>query len=103
MNRYRAGQVVELTATFTRKSDGAVGDPSTVAFVHQPPGGTKTTVTYAGASVPAVGTVAKLSTGVYQLWVDTTGTAGLWTWEAEGTGGYQAAGAGAFQVAALPL
>lgn len=96
MNMYDAGNVVVVTATFSE-------DPASVELKYQPPGGTTVTLTYEGATIPAVGTVARTASGVYSTWFDTTGSAGEWVWEVVASGVGQSAGYAAFEVRALPL
>lgn len=85
---YLSGNIAQFTVTFTTESTGAVVDPGTVSFSYSVNGGSTTTWTYASSSTPAVGTIGRLSEGVYQVWVDTTGLSGtiLGSWLSTGTG-----------------
>jgi hypothetical protein len=82
MNQYTAGQVIEFTAQFNDDSGNPV-DPTTVAFKYRVGIGATTTLTYGGASVPAVGVAARTGVGTYEAQVDTTSLpAGVqWTYE----------------------
>ena len=84
-----AGNVAQFTVTFVTESTGALVDPSTITFSYNLNyGSTIHSWSYASASSPAIGTVARLSTGVYEVWVDTTGLNGLLVanWVSTGTG-----------------
>lgn len=90
MNSYTEGQVIQFTGTFTDAAGTAI-DPTTVEFKYRnADNGPTTTLTYAGATQPAVGEIAKTATGVYVALVDTTGLAGRWTVEWQSTGVGQA-------------
>jgi hypothetical protein len=87
-----AGNVAKFTVTFVTESTDAPVDPTSVTFNYNVNNGsTIATWTYTNVSVPAVGVVAKLSTGVYQAWVDTTGLNGLLVGNFVSTGTGQAA------------
>jgi hypothetical protein len=87
-----AGNVAKFTVTFVTESTDTLVDPTTVSFNYNVNNGsTIATWTYASASSPAVGVVARISTGVYQAWVDTTGLNGLLVGEFVSTGTGQAA------------
>lgn len=84
-----SGNIAQFTATFTTEVTGVPVDPTTVVFSYFINNGAAIhTWTYAGASTPGVGTVARVSAGVYEVWVDTTGLNGLLTgdWLSTGTG-----------------
>lgn len=75
------GQGVRLTATFYINDDITdVADPTTIEFKVKDPSANVATYTY------AAGTVARLSEGVYEVFVEAD-EAGTWNWlvEAEGT------------------
>lgn len=108
MNTYTAGQVLVCTATFT--VSGVNTDPTTVEFKYalstsgSTVNGTTTTLTYSGATQPALGVVAKTATGVYEAQVDTTGMgAGDLTYEWVSTGAAQTVGSSVVQIAAQAL
>jgi hypothetical protein len=87
-----AGNVAQFTVTFVADSTDTVVDPTTVTFKYNMNNGaTIATWTYSGSSTPGVGMVARLSTGVYQAQVDTTGLNGLLVAEFVSTGTGQAA------------
>jgi hypothetical protein len=84
-----AGNVAQFTVTFTTESTGQPIDPTTIVFSYSVNGGaTLNSWTYTSATTPAVGTVARISTGVYEVWVDTTGLNGnlVGNWLSTGTG-----------------
>lgn len=91
-----SGTLVTSTATFTNEQTGAVADPTTITIKYNTVAGTVTTVVY-----PAAG-ITRVSEGVYQAAIDTTGWAGpgdlfqqvQWT----GTGAVQAIEDGAWFV-----
>lgn len=83
------GNIARFPVTFETETTGALVDPTTVVFSYSLNyGATVATWTYAGASTPAVGTVARISAGVYEAWVDTTGMNALLVgdWLSTGTG-----------------
>ncbi len=84
------GNLYTSTATFSVTVGGAAVDPTTVEFVYELNNapGTKVTLTYVSATVPAPGIVARTGTGVYVVQVDTTGSSGFLTryWQSTGTG-----------------
>ena len=86
---YLSGNIAQFTVNFTTAATGALVDPTTVVFSDSMNyGATMNTWTYSGASTPAVGVVARLSTGIYSVWVNTTGLNGLLIgdWLSTGTG-----------------
>jgi hypothetical protein len=94
-----AGNVAQFTVTFVTESTGALVDPTTVTFNYNlNNGATVHTWTYTSASSPSLGVVARLSTGVYETWVDTTGLSGLLVGEYISTGTGQAAVQDSIQV-----
>lgn len=85
---YLAGNIAKFDVTFTTTSTGAVIDPTTVKFSYSLNGGpAQDSITYTGGSA-GVGSIGKISTGVYETWVDTTGMVGtlVGAWVATGTG-----------------
>jgi len=106
-NSYVAGQVVQVTAVFTTVATGAVVDPGTIAFKYaitvNGVTGATTTLTYSGASTPAVGVVARTSAGTYVAQVDTTSKPGYWQIEWVSTGTGQTTQPSDFLVSAAPL
>jgi hypothetical protein len=86
---YLNGNIAQFTVTFTTEATGAVIDPTTITFKYQTNGGAFTTpITYTSATTPSVGVIARISTGVYETWVDTTSLSGVLTgeWVSTGTG-----------------
>jgi hypothetical protein len=85
---YLAGNVAQFTVTFTNEATGDVVDPTTIEFSYSINGGSYTSPwTYTNATTPAVGVIARISTGIYEVWVDTTGLSGILTglWVSTGT------------------
>lgn len=75
MTSYPSGSIVKFRATFY--ANGRPVDPAIVHFAAQLNDGAWTdTITFTSATVPAVGTLARLGIGVYESWYDTTGTSG---------------------------
>ena len=89
-----AGNILENTVLFTQDDNITPVDPTsvTVAYKVAYAGGLSGpfTITYSGASVPATGVIAKLSSGKYVVRIDTTLLPGYWQYEWQGTGGGQA-------------
>ncbi len=70
---YAIGHLVTVTGTFT-DTGGTVGDPTTVNFLYDSPTSTApTTFTRTSTSTGAVGSITKLSTGVYTAQIESTG------------------------------
>ncbi len=67
-------------------------DPTTVAFYATNNGVQSPTVTYSGATTPAVGVIARLGVGWYRVFVDTTLMSGDAFGTYEGEGANQAPG-----------
>ena len=86
------GNIYYSTSTFTNQAATAT-DPSTIEFIYESNNapGTKTILTYAGAGTPAVGVIARIATGVYQVQLDTTDMWGFFTRQWVSTGTAQAA------------
>lgn len=112
MDSYPEGAIVRLVATFTDTATGVVIDPTTVniAFtVAQAspgvnPANTPTTYTYTGSPTPALGVIGRTGTGIYEVWVDSTGQAGWWATRAYSSGTGQAASPpGQVRVTAKPF
>lgn len=86
---YLAGNEAQFEVTFTNGATGDPVDPTTVEFSYSVNGGSYTSPwTWNGSNgTPAIGVIAKISTGVYQVWVDTTGLSGVLTglWVSTGT------------------
>jgi hypothetical protein len=97
---YMSGSLVTSTATFLDDT-GSPADPSTITLKYKT--GTGDTVTAVYPDSP----VTKVSTGVYQAELDTTGFDGpnlqLWTVEWIGTGSVQAIAVSTFQVSPAAL
>ncbi len=87
---YLQGNVAVSTVSFTVQATGAAIDPTTVTVKYSINGGAfSAPITYAGASSPAVGVVARLGAGQYQVQIDTTGIASgplVFLWQSTGTG-----------------
>lgn len=108
MDQYTAGQILESSAAFS--AAGSPVDPTTVTFEYAwvatetSTPGTPTTLTYSGSTTPAPGTVAKTSTGNYEVQVDTTGMADgyvIYVWRTTGAG--QTVGTGTIRIVAPPF
>jgi hypothetical protein len=89
MKSFVDGDVVSCVATFADR-DFKDLDPASVTFMYQIGTGTVTSVSFAGATTPSTGVVAKNDVGVYEFWIDTTGFPGSYTVQAKGTGQGQA-------------
>lgn len=94
MNKYIEGNLIEDVATFTKDDNVTPVDPTTVQLnytvayanvVYGP-----YTILYSGSSTPGNSVIAKLSTGKYDVQMDTTLLPGYWTWQWYGTGTGQA-------------
>lgn len=86
---YLAGNIAKFNVTFETTATGALIDPTTVKFQWQLNAGAITPYTWNGANTtPGVTLIAKNSTGVYEMWVDTTGMNGVLTgtWISTGSG-----------------
>lgn len=86
---YTVGQVAVVTGTFT--SGSANVDPTTITFTYtitpsSSAAGNPVVITYAGASIPGLGEVARTAQGVYVVELDTTALPGVWTGEWKSTG-----------------
>lgn len=94
MLKYIAGNIIEDIATFTADDNVTDIDPTTVTVVYewQYAGVTygPNTITYAGATTPAVNTIAKLGVGRYNVQLDTSLFPGYWVYQWHGTGVGQA-------------
>lgn len=101
MNQFIQGTLVTLTGPF-KDSSGNLVDPTTVTLKYRlatTSFGQTTTLTYTGASEPAIGVIARIAEGVYVAWIDSTNMApGVWVqvWTSTGLG--QAAGDELFEV-----
>lgn len=82
-NTYDLGDLVRVSAPFTRVSNGAAVDPTAVKLSVRNPAGTVTTYTYGSGD----GVIVRDSTGNYHADLDTP-TAGDWyyRWWSTGTG-----------------
>jgi len=69
------GNLYQTTASFTDAS-GTPVDPTTVGLAYEVNAGTKVTLMYSGATVPAPGVVARIGAGIYVGQVDLTGVGG---------------------------
>lgn len=80
----REGNLEKFFVTF--RTDGKAVDPGVVNFAYQsgvlagevwtPGGPASSTTTYASATVPAVGVIARTGVGRYETWVDVTSLGG---------------------------
>lgn len=91
MTTYDLGDLVRLAATF-RSADGALQDPTTVAFKHQSPSGAVTTLVYGTDDA-----VKRDSIGSFHVDVSAD-TEGEWKIRCESTGTGQAAAESRFFV-----
>lgn len=93
MQIFTIGEIITPEGTF-KDLYGNLVDPSVVQFKYAVSNalggllGPTTTLTYTGSSTPAVGSVYRISKGVYQAQIDPTGFPGYWTceWLSTGTG-----------------
>lgn len=98
MNLYLAGDLVTVTATFTN-SASVPTDPSTITLKVGRKGTSEKTYVYLTDAI-----VTRVSTGVYQANLDTTGYAqGQYTYFWLGTGAVQAVNDGVFAVQSQPF
>jgi hypothetical protein len=89
-NLYTAGQIVEFPILFLDDT-GTPYNPAAVSFLYSINNGATNTLTYSGATTPAVNVVARLATGSYQARLNTTGYATTatipvvyeWNWDGE--------------------
>lgn len=97
---YMSGSLITSTATFL-DDNGNPADPNTITLKYQAGSGSVITVAY--PSLPVV----RVSTGVYQAELDSTGWTGyspqFWTVEWIGTGNVQAIGVGYWNIVRAPL
>lgn len=92
---YMSGSLITSTATFLDDT-GALADPSTITLKYKAGSGATVTAVYPAAPV------TRVSTGVYQAELDSTGWTGpdsqLWTVQWSGTGNVQAIGVGYWEI-----
>lgn len=91
MDNYNAGNVAQLTATFTDLNNNLV-DPTTVICIVQTPDNVKTT--YTSSTTPAI---VRASLGVYNLALSLV-EVGTYIYRFSGTGSVIAAGFNTFSV-----
>lgn len=103
MNNYVEGNVIEFSGTWTTVDTDTPVDPTTVTFLYSVDGVTPTTFNYAGASIPAINTVARTGTGIYVVWISTLNNPGYYLYEFESTGAGQALEPGSCIVNKRPL
>lgn len=89
MAAYQEGNLIRFTVVFTDTITGDLVDPDTVSFSWRV--GTfpvSSILTYASATVPAVGVLARLSEGTYETLGDATGLWGeaIGKWKSTGNG-----------------
>lgn len=103
MNVYLQGTVVVSDVQFRDPENSNIAvDPTTVTFYYDVGNGqvVSETITYASATEPSVGVVAKMGIGWYRTWIDTTDFAGITAQEWDGEGANQAPGEKFFEVTA---
>src|SRR5487761_1891752 len=86
---YLSGNILKFVVEFNDSGTNALVDPTTVEFHYQVNGGAwSSTLTYAGASTPALNVIARDSAGLYEVWIDSTSLSGVVTgqWVSLGTG-----------------
>lgn len=99
MNVYRQGRIVVADVVFRDGETGNAVDPTTVTFYYELADGTQgATLTYAGATQPAVGTIARLGIGRYRTWIDTASFLGRTKEVWLSSGADQTVGCRVFQV-----
>lgn len=109
MLQFYQGEAIQFPFTFTDESTTppVLVDPAAVFFRFGPDGQNPSLATvypYSGASSPALGIVARLSTGTYVAWVDSTSLpAGLYWAAADSTGTGQAYKPINFQILQAPV
>lgn len=91
---YVQGTVVRRKVTFTNPDTLTVFDPTDVQLTVEYPNETVTTTSYVGAQ----GTVTKISTGIYEATIDTSGQSGLYEYEIAGLGSLEVRFADGFWV-----
>ncbi len=95
---YAIGHLVTVTGTFT-DTGGVVGDPTSVSMLYDSPTSTAPTIlTRTSTSTGAVGSITKLSTGIYTAQIETTGV-GLYEYRYTSTGVLTVSGESWFSVA----
>jgi len=88
---YLAGNIVKFDVSFTDSSSGAYVDPGSVKLTYTINNVAQgTTYTYTTVTTPAVGVIAKVGTGKYEFWLDTTNLNGVITATWTATGGNNA-------------
>lgn len=92
--KYVAGNLIEDTATFTADDNTTPVDPSFVVVTYQITFAGAISgpyrIQYASATTPAAGVIAKLSTGTYEVQMDTSLLPGYWVYQWAGSGNGQA-------------
>lgn len=81
-----------MDVRFVDELTGGAVDPSTITYYTTNNGVQTPTVTYSGATSPAVGVIARLGAGWYRTFVDTTLMSGDAYGTYEGDGAAQAVG-----------
>lgn len=93
MRKYIAGNLIESDAQFTKDDNVTPIDPTTVQVLYTITqyGNTSGpyTITYAGATVPANGVIARTAQGAYTVQIDTSLLPGYWLYEWKGAGAAQ--------------
>jgi hypothetical protein len=101
VNVYLQGAIVVSDVQFRDPENSNIAvDPTTVTFYYDVGDGqiVSDTLTYTSATVPAVGTIAKMGIGWYRTWIDTSDFAGIAAQEWDGAGTNQAPGEKFFEV-----
>jgi hypothetical protein len=79
LNAVYEGDLAQVTVTYFGEDSITPADPGAAIIRYMVGSGTPDTLTYTGATEPAVGVYAKTGTGVYVAQFDTTGQPGIWT------------------------
>ena len=101
MKDYPQGSIVVSEVHFRDEELGIAVDPETVEFYYLVTNEAPSTVlTYTNATIPAVGTIARLGVGWYKTWIDATAFVGVTGEFWDGLGANQAPGEKQFNVVA---
>jgi hypothetical protein len=87
------GDVVRVTTTFTGEDLTTPSDPTVAKLAYRTSyNGPTSTLTWDGStSAPSIGRLARIGSGTYEAWLDTTGLVGVWSCQGQSTGVNQAA------------
>lgn len=84
---YLQGNVVRFVVRFKDAQTGIAVDPATVAFNYQTGTATPSTpISYASATVPALGVIARRGVGWYETWISVPSATTTGKWVSTGVG-----------------